>query len=125
VSLLAFRLGDLVCAAPLAGVREVVRLGAIRPLPGATLPLVGLTEVRGQTVRVLDPRGTTTTGPGPAAGDGDLVVLSDGSGVACDEVLGVREDEEATPAAGLPPYATGLLVDGTLLVDLAALGSVA
>jgi chemotaxis signal transduction protein len=118
--LLALRWAGTECATPLAGVLEVVRRRALASVPGAVAPLVGLLDLRGQAVAVLDLRGCHRGQRPPAAehrpaaapdtadpGRDVLVVRRpDGQlvGLLCDEVLGVSERGVHEPPGGLPGY---------------------
>jgi purine-binding chemotaxis protein CheW len=51
---LSFRIGDQLYAAPLADVNEVIRDGAITPVPGAAPDVLGVRHLRGRIVPVLD-----------------------------------------------------------------------
>lgn len=130
MELLAFELAGQQWYAPLDTLREVVRLRGLRVLPGARPPLVGVVDVRGESVPVLDARGD-----GPSGLDGDVLVLLPGTeagteagtepaavpggadalgvmgavGVACDRVTGVvSADGPLESTAGLPGYVQGL-----------------
>jgi purine-binding chemotaxis protein CheW len=69
-----FRVGDLVCAAPAARVREVLpRLAATR-IPGVPLAVEGLVNVRGGLLTVAD--GHALLGrPAPAADEGAILLV--------------------------------------------------
>lgn len=118
--LITFSLAGRDYATPLAGVREVVRLRGLTDLPGLRPPMVGVLDVRGVVLPVLDLRAERT-------GTGDVLVLErDGLvGVAVDRVQAVVT---SLPAAGtaspheLPAYVRDVLRGpaGTVfLVDLA------
>jgi len=136
--LVTFRLGAREYATPLQSVREVVRLEGLADLPGMTAPLVGVLDLRGTALPVLDLR----VGAGPAS-RGDVLVLeqahADGSeglvdgssiGVAVDEVRAVVGPGELTSAGAsaqegvLPAYVTEVLRGSggvVFLVDLVAM----
>ena len=128
IGLVSFRLGTREYATSLAEVREVVRLQGLADLPGMVPPLVGVLDVRGTALPVLDLR----VGAG-AGHPGDVLVLdrapAEGGpvGVAVDQVHAVVDPAElpATGAAGrggaLPAYVLDVLRgrDGVVfLVDL-------
>jgi chemotaxis signal transduction protein len=112
-----FRLGERVYAAALPCVREIVRLEGLEELPGMTAPLVGVLEVRGFPLPVLDGR------PLPADGSprvGDVLVLEataafDAVGVVVDRVVSVLDEGElrknsvAAPLGSLPSYVVDVL----------------
>lgn len=124
-----FRLGERVYAAALPAVREIVRLEGLEELPGMTAPLVGVLELRGFPLPVLDGR------PLPADGSprtGDVLVLEatasyDAVGVVVDRVVSVLDEGElrknsvAAPLGSLPSYVVDVLHGTTgqvFMVDL-------
>ena len=138
VGLVTFRLGAREYATPLQSVREVVRLEGLVDLPGMAAPLVGVLDLRGTALPVLDLR----VGAGPGS-RGDVLVLEqapdDGTeglvdgrsiGVAVDEVRAVVGPGELGSAGAaaqegvLPSYVTEVLRGSTgvvFLVDLHAM----
>lgn len=136
--LVTFRLGSREYATTLQAVREVVRLERLADLPGMKAPLVGVIDLRGIALPVLDLR----VGAGPDS-RGDVLVLertnADGSGglvndssigVAVDEVRAVIGPDELVPAGAaaqegvLPSYVLEVLrgdIGVVFLVDLAAM----
>jgi chemotaxis signal transduction protein len=118
-----FRLGTQTFAAPLDGVREIVRLAGLEQLPGARAPLAGVIVLRGQPLPVMDVRD-----PAVERVVGDVLVLDvdgDTVGIAVDAVLAVLDPDQlaasSLPAKLLPAYVVGIRqgVDGpVLLVDL-------
>ena len=112
-----FRLGERVYAAALPMIREIVRLEGLEELPGMTAPLVGVLELRGFPLPVLDGR------PMPADGSprrGDILVLEatsscDAVGVVVDRVVSVLDESElrkhsvAAPLGSLPSYVVDVL----------------
>ena len=134
--LVTFRLGEREYATPLSAVREVVRLEGLADLPGMAPPLVGVLDLRGTALPVLDLR------RGVGQGErGDVLVLERGSadgrdglvdgstvGVAVDQVRAVVAASELPPAGGateqgvLPGYVVEVLRGPSgvvFLVDLA------
>jgi chemotaxis signal transduction protein len=124
-----FRLGERTYAAALPAVREIVRLEGLEELPGMAAPLIGVLEVRGFPLPVLDGR------PAPVDGSprqGDVLVLEatssyDAVGVVVDRVLSVLDDDElrknsvAAPLGSLPAYVVDVLHSATgqvFMVDL-------
>ncbi len=124
-----FKLGGRTYAATLPSVREIVRLEGLEELPGMAAPLVGVIELRGFPLPVIDGR------PAPdddAPRRGDVLVLEatesfDAVGVVVDRVVSVldegelRKGAEAAPLGSLPVYVVDVL-HGTsgqiFLVDL-------
>ena len=119
---LIFDIGGHELAAPLAEVREVVRIDRLDVLPGLEPPVTGLMQLRGSPLPVADLRrnradaDSAETGDG-AAGDVVLLAMADGSllGVAVDTVVAVvshdalvAEDGASVPT-GFPSYVVGVL----------------
>ena len=111
-----FRLGERVYAAALPAVREIVRLADLEELPGMEPPLVGVLDLRGNALPVLDGRPAPTDGPRR----GDVLVLeavsgADAVGVVVDRVVSVLDEAElkrgpvSAPLASLPPYVVDVL----------------
>jgi chemotaxis signal transduction protein len=134
-ALLTFRWGDACFAVPLEGVREVVRLSDLVPIPGALAPLVGLLDVRGEPLRVMDLRPLMLPllpaqvrpeggefGPEDAR---DVLVVTDPSGqpvgIICDEVIGVDDTADTTPVVGLPAFVLGVLPGPVPILDVAGI----
>ena len=126
-----FRLGERCYAAPLAVVREIVRLQGLAALPDMTPPLAGVLDLRGFPLPVLDIR-DRRDGADPT---GDVLVLEAAAGeaplgVVVDEVRAVVDADALRPSGGpvatavLPPYVVDVLHDGgtqVFLVDLRAM----
>jgi purine-binding chemotaxis protein CheW len=68
---LSFRLDGQLYAAPLAEVSEVIRDGEPTPVPGAAADLLGIRQLRGHILPILD--GRRRLGLAPAAGTDDDV----------------------------------------------------
>lgn len=120
-----FRLGEHTFATPLDGVREIVRLAGVEPLPGMKAPLVGVIQLRGHPLPVWDVRQPPET-EGLTPGD-CLVVEVDGDtvGVAVDQVVAVLQPDELSeaeePGRTLPSYVIAVHRRGdnpVLMVDL-------
>jgi chemotaxis signal transduction protein len=109
-------------------VREVVRLAALAVLPGLRPPVVGILDLRGASLPVVDVRQS----PSPD-GTGDVLVVSgndrDDFGFACDRGTDVATHEKFKteqkpadgPLTGLPGYVESVLrADDTpiFLVDV-------
>ena len=111
---LIFDIGGHELAAPLAEVREVVRVDRLDVLPGLEPPITGLMQLRGKPLPVADLR---RSGASAEAGDVVLLSMDDGSllGVAVDNVVAVVAadalvaDESGTVPTGFPAYVVGVL----------------
>ena len=106
-SWLVFFLAGQAYAAPLAQVSEIVRDGAVTPVPGSASDLLGIRQLRGQIVPVLDGRKRLGLDPmASALAQARIVVLThDGHHVgvrvdAVDELLSLNEADMAAPPAG-------------------------
>lgn len=108
--LVLFRLGTLVCAAPAAGVREVIPAGSPIRIPGASGSVSGLLNVRGTLLTVVS--GSRVIGLAESEEPPESVLVLDrrgrSIGLAVDEVLDLvevetdqLEDGEALP--GIDP----------------------
>ena len=120
---LIFDIGGHELAAPLAEVREIVRVDRLDAMPGLEAPVTGVMQLRGSPLPVCDLRRSdgarTATTPGSAGTAGDVVVLAlpGGSllGVAVDNVIAVvgpdtlvASGDGAVPT-GFPPYVVGVM----------------
>jgi chemotaxis signal transduction protein len=97
-------------ALPTARVREVAQLQVMTPVPTAPPPVVGLTQLRGQIVPVIDlaPADPGAEARAPRPGD-PLVVVELGpvrAALWVERVLGVESDPAATE-----PLDVGALFD--------------
>jgi purine-binding chemotaxis protein CheW len=117
------RVGGEHYALPVAGVLEVAPMGEISPVPGAPRPVLGVRNLRGQVLPVVDLGAVL----GVAAGGGHsrILVAESGSrraGLAVESVLGVAELPEPTTPAESGCLVGAALVDGDLVgvVDLEA-----
>jgi len=85
---LLFRVGDVVCAAEVRTVREIVPAQPATRIPGAPESVVGLVNVRGTLVTLVD--GRRAIGLPTANGHQSIVLIDVGSkvvGLAVDEVV--------------------------------------
>jgi chemotaxis signal transduction protein len=113
-----FRLGDGAYAAPIAQLREIVRPPAVTPVPGAPDWLLGLANVRGDAMSIVDLPSVLGL-----AGDGTkrsvlVAQTADGQtavGLAVDEVIGLRRltpnpwsADDAADAGRLGEFLAGL-----------------
>jgi purine-binding chemotaxis protein CheW len=111
-------------------VREVIRPARLARLPGAPAFLVGIANLRGEIVDVIDVRGFLglPPPPGPPA---RLVVLGGERpelALVADDVLELSAVDPArlapvpdAPARSRPEYVRGLTPDGAVLLDGAAI----
>jgi purine-binding chemotaxis protein CheW len=112
---LIFDIGGHELAAPLAEVREVVRVDRLDSLPGLEPPITGLMQLRGSPLPVADLRRAEVSAN--EAGDVVLLAMADGSllGVAVDNVVAVVSgdalvaDESGVVPTGFPSYVVGVL----------------
>jgi purine-binding chemotaxis protein CheW len=98
--------GGMRCGIPVEQVREVVRPGGLRPVPGAPVQQAGIVNVRGAIVTVLDLAAMQTGAR--AVAPGSIVLLQYGArviGLTVDAVLDVRavETGEAGRADDIVP----------------------
>jgi len=111
-------------AMPVEQVVEVVLYAGVTPVPGAPDTVLGLHNLRGEILTVID--------PAPALGlrgrgrPSRLVVAGDEGRTVClavDEVLGIDTLSGGTPEHGLGVIDATAIVDGALvgLLDLGAL----
>ncbi len=54
-TLVGFRIGDTQCAVPIALVREILKEGHLTELPTSDASILGVSDVRGEVLLVLDP----------------------------------------------------------------------
>lgn len=88
VRLLVFRIGDLTCAAEAASIREILSAQPATRVPGTRAAVVGLINVRGSLLTLVD--GRRALGHAPAGRDGPIVLLDVGArtvGFGVDEVI--------------------------------------
>jgi purine-binding chemotaxis protein CheW len=105
-------------------VAEVVELGEITPVPGAPTSLLGLLNLRGEVVSVVDL--ASALGLGGKSSPTRLLVAIDGAtraGLVIDEVLDVGALPETSPEQELGFVQETAVLDGSLVgvLDVAAL----
>jgi purine-binding chemotaxis protein CheW len=105
-------------------VLEVAELGEITPVPGAGATVLGVRNLRGQVVPVVDLARVLDVPDGSAPQR--MVIAQDAgrkAGLAVDEVIGVEELPDASEEAASSHVAGAALADGALvgLVDVASI----
>jgi purine-binding chemotaxis protein CheW len=108
-----FRLDGQRYATRIDMLREVVRLAALAELPGMRPPVVGVLDLRGTSLLVVDIRRN------PTPGGGDVLVVGESEqefGLACDRGTDVAGPDDLKPEAAqadsghaLPAYVEGIL----------------
>ena len=94
------RLGGRAFAVDVVDVREVVVLDAITPVPGAPAPLVGVMNLRGTALPVIEVRPLLGL---PARGALRALVVADGdrrAAMLIEAVLGLAGFDDVAPLAG-------------------------
>lgn len=125
MKLLRFRLAGRPFALDVADVREVARMVIVTPLAGAPPEILGVIDVHGQIVPVLDGRQRMGLAARAVTPDSPLIIMADGLALLVDQVDGVIDVPNGGLAAGADWAATRGLValDGeiTAVLDSAAL----
>jgi purine-binding chemotaxis protein CheW len=110
-------------AVPVSSVREVIRVGRLTPIPGAPPAVVGITNVRGEILPVLDAGALLGRSLGGKASI--VVVEADGirAGLAVGELFDVVSLPLGLEPADTPALRGSALFEGELLgvVDVAPL----
>jgi purine-binding chemotaxis protein CheW len=109
-------------ALPVADVLEVAELGEVTPVPGAGAAVLGVRNLRGQVLPVVD---LATVFDLPPAQSERIVIAERGglrAGLAVDAVAGVEELPEASEEVDSPHLAGAALADGALVgvIDVAS-----
>jgi purine-binding chemotaxis protein CheW len=127
LDVIEFRLASETYAIEYAFVREVLPLKDITPLPGTPSFILGIVNLRGQILSIVDLRSFFNL---PARGLGDLnkvIVIRDDRmefGILADDILGIK----AIPRIGIQPpiptltgigadYLRGITGSGTIILD--------
>jgi purine-binding chemotaxis protein CheW len=108
-------LGGESYALPVEQVLEVTPFEEVAPVPGASPALLGVRNLRGQVLPVVDLGGLLEL---PSAGRGRIVVTEAGgrrAGLAVGSVAGVESLPEAREPADSPYLRGAALVDGQLV----------
>jgi purine-binding chemotaxis protein CheW len=111
-------------ALAVADVLEVAEFGEVTPVPGANAAVVGVRNLRGQVVPVVD---LATVLGLPKASAPERIVISEQAGrkagLAVDEVAGVEELPESSEDIESPYLTRATLADGAL-VGVVDIGSI-
>ena len=102
-------------ALPVADVLEVAELGDVTPVPGAGPAVLGIRNLRGQVLPVVDLATIFEVAPGKA--ERIVIAERDGlrAGLAVDAVAGVEQLPEATEEVGSGHLVGAALADGALV----------
>jgi purine-binding chemotaxis protein CheW len=114
------RVADEHYALPVADVLEVAELGDVTPVPGAGPAVLGIRNLRGQVLPVVDLATIFEVAPGKAE---RIVIAERGglrAGLAVDAVAGVEQLPEATEEVDSGHLVGAALADGALvgLIDV-------
>ena len=109
------RVADEHYALPVADVLEVAELGDVTPVPGAGPAVLGIRNLRGQVLPVVDLATIFEVAPGKA--ERIVIAERDGlrAGLAVDAVAGVEQLPEATEEVGSGHLVGAALADGALV----------
>jgi chemotaxis signal transduction protein len=97
VQCVIFRVGRTLQALSIDDVREILVPGSLTPSPGAPPHVLGLTQVRGQAIPVIDLAARLGLGHAETSPNRRLIVVSAGEGAAALLVDGVEEVTTARP----------------------------
>jgi purine-binding chemotaxis protein CheW len=112
-----FRVGSESFALPVTQVLEVADLGAVARVPGAPSSVLGVRNLRGQVLPVIDLAAVLGTSHGEARGE-QLVIAEDAgrrAGLAIDEVTDVGELPGPLQGADSPFLFGSTLAEGELV----------
>jgi chemotaxis signal transduction protein len=111
-------------ALPVEEVLEVAEMGDVTPLPGAPRAIMGVRNLRGQVVPVVDLAGVLGLPGAPLPSRIVIVERAERkAGLAVDAVVGVEELPDASEEADSPHLTGAALFDGAL-VGVLDVGSV-
>jgi purine-binding chemotaxis protein CheW len=102
-------------ALPVADVLEVAELGEVTAVPGAGAAVLGVRNLRGQVLPVVD---LATVFELPPGDPGRIVIAEHGglrAGLAVDTVAGVEELPDASEEVDSPHLIGAALADGALV----------
>ena len=110
------RVGGEDYALPVEGVLEIAEFGDVAPVPGANAAIIGVRNLRGQVLPVVDL--ATVFGLSRPEAPERIVIAEDAgrtAGLAVDAVDGVEPLPEATEQAESPHLVGAALTDGALV----------
>jgi purine-binding chemotaxis protein CheW len=105
--LATFFVRDALCALDAAGVQEVIRLGPVTPVPHAPEEVLGIINLRGKIVTVVDLSLRLGFAKAVAGGDSRIFILEDRNEFIgllvdrMDEVVEVERDQWQPPPANV------------------------
>jgi purine-binding chemotaxis protein CheW len=108
ILLSTFYVRDALCALDAAGVQEVIRLGSVTPVRHASEEVIGVINLRGKIVTLLDVGRILGLGGAPATRDSRIFIVEDRTeflGLLVDrvgEVLELGIDREEPLPANIP-----------------------
>lgn len=113
-------LGSQAVAIDVAQAREVIDVDGWTPVPGAPAALLGVTNLRGTILPVVEVQAVLGLASRPVDGATRAIVLADGerfAGVVIDGVLGLEWYDEPLPLpedlpSPITPFAAGLIAAG-------------
>jgi purine-binding chemotaxis protein CheW len=118
---LLFEAASQTFALPAHEVRQVLRMAAVTPVPGAPAALRGVLDVRGTLVPVVDVRVRLGLPSRPPDPDGHLILARAGSRLVAlevDRVLEIRElSEGASESPGAWSFGSALVAGAVKLRD--------
>jgi purine-binding chemotaxis protein CheW len=103
-------------ALPVAGVREVADLEEVAPVPGSPREILGLSNVHGQVVPIVDLG--EVLGTSPRDTPARILIAEDRgrtAGLAVDAVIGVEVIAAAEASVDSPHVSGAALIDGALV----------
>lgn len=117
-----FGVGDQVYGLPILAVQEVLREAQIEPVPGAAPQVLGVINLRGNVITVLDLRLRLGLPAPPAGSDSRIVVLDhrgESFGLLVDRVADVRKviDAAVKPAPNVGAGISSARVHGIYTRD--------
>ncbi len=101
--LVIFRLADEAFGVEISAVQEIIRMAVITPVPGARMEILGLVNLRGQTIPVMDLRTRLGMPAGEENADSRIVVIESVQGRiglvvdAVEEVVTLQSDSWQAP----------------------------
>lgn len=108
VLLATFYVREALCSLDAAGIQEVIRLGALTPVPHAPPEVAGIVNLRGKTVTILDLGLRLGYPKAVPSSDSRIFIIEDRSEFVgllvdrVDEVVEVERDQWQAPPANVP-----------------------